>query len=154
MGRRREGVANVHLMLPVELFEESRRRASARGLSLTRWVEEAVREKLERERARELLVLLPQPVRDKLLGAAGGDEVQAARLFNEVLEKALEGLGGPAGGSQPPAPQRPEPRVRPLGGWEEGEEEEEGGEGDYWPDAEEEEAFQEAVAAAGRRGRG
>jgi len=153
MGRRREGVANVHLMLPVELFEESRRRASARGLSLTRWVEEAMREKLERERARELLVLLPRPVRDKLLGAAGGDEVEAARLFGEILEKALEGLGGPAGGSQPPAPQRPEPRVRP--GWEEGEEEEEGGEGDYWPDAEEEEAFQEAVAAAaGRRGRG
>ena len=146
-------MANVHLMLPVELFEECRRRASARGLSLTRWVEEAMREKLERERARELLVLLPRPVRDKLLGAAGGDEVEAARLFGEILEKALEGLGGPAGGSQPPAPQRSEPRVRPLGGWEEGEEEE-GGEGDYWPDAEEEEAFQEAVAAAGgRRGR-
>jgi hypothetical protein len=151
MGRRREGVANVHLMLPAKLFEECRRRASARGLPLTRWVEEAMREKLERERARELFDLLPRPVRDKLLGATGGDEVQAARLFDEILEKALEGLGKPAGGNQPPEPRLGAPihRVAPLL---DTLDDEDGEEGD-WPSEEDEEAFQEAVAAAGRRGR-
>jgi hypothetical protein len=78
-------------------------------LSLTRWVEEAIREKLERERARGLLDLLPQPVRDKLLGAAGGDELEAARLFGKILDRALEELGEgrpPLTPRQPPVPER------------------------------------------------
>jgi hypothetical protein len=132
----------IRVTLSRELYEELRRVSGGR---ISDWIEAAVREKLERERARALFDLLPQPVRDKLLAAAGGDELQAARLLGKILDRALEELGGPAGGDRrPPAPQ---PRVRPPGGWEEGEEEG-GGEGDYWPDAEDEEAFQEAVAAA------
>ena len=109
-------MANVHLTLPLEVYEEAKRRAAARGMPLSYWVEEAVREKLERERARALFELLPRPVRDKLLAAAGGDELEAARLFGKILDRALEELGGPAGGGQPPPTPRqpPAPERRPA----------------------------------------
>ena len=109
MGRRREGVAEVHLVLPAELCEEWKRLAAARGVPLSRWVEEAIREKLERERARALFVLLPPAVRDKLLGAAGGDELEAARLFGKILDRALEEAGG-ANQQLPGAKQQPKSR--------------------------------------------
>jgi len=88
-------VANVHLVLPLEVYEEAKRRAAARGMPLSYWVEEAVRE--------------------KLLAAAGGDELEAARLFGKILDRALEELGGPAGGGQPPLTPRqpPTPERRP-----------------------------------------
>ena len=111
----------IRVTIPRELYEEVKRVSGGR---ISAWIQEAIRE--------------------KLLGAADGDELQAARLLGKVLDRALEELGGPAEGDRrPPAPQ---PRVRPPGGWEEGEEE--GGEEGDWPDAEDEEAFQEAVAAS------
>jgi len=131
----------IRVTIPRELYEEVKRVSGGR---ISAWIQEAIREKLERERPRALLDLLPRSAREKLLGAADGDELQAARLLGKVLDRALEELGGPAEGDRrPPAPQ---PRVRPPGGWEEGEEE--GGEEGDWPDAEDEEAFQEAVAAS------
>ena len=132
----------IRVVIPRELYEEVKRVSGGR---ISAWIQEAIIEKLERERAKALLDLLPRPAREKLLAAGGGDELQAARLLGKILDRALEELGEPAGGDRrPPAPQ---PRVRPPGGWEEGEEEE-GGEGD-WPSEEDEEAFQEAVACAG-----
>jgi hypothetical protein len=132
----------IRVTLSRELYEEVKRISGGR---ISDWIEAAVREKLERERARALLDLLPLALRDKLLGAASGDELEAARLFGKILDRALEEVGKPAEGDRrPPAPQ---PRVRPPSDWEEGEEE--GGEEGDWPDAEDEEAFQEAVASAG-----
>jgi len=111
VGRRREGVADVHLVLPAELREEWKRLAAARGVPLSRWVEEAVREKLERERAKALFDLLPRPAQEKLLGAVGGDELEAARLFGKILDRALEELGG--AGQQPPGAKQ-QPKSRPF----------------------------------------
>jgi hypothetical protein len=132
----------IRVTIPRELYEEVKRVSAGK---ISAWIQEAIREKLERERPRALFDMLPRSAQEKLLGAASGDEQEAARLLSKILDRALEEVGKPAGGDRQPL--APQPRVRPLGGWEEGEEEEEGGEGD-WPDEEDEEAFQEAVAAA------
>ena len=138
----------IRITIPRDVYEEVKRVSAGK---ISAWIQEAIREKLERERPRALFDMLPRSAQEKLLGAASGDELEAARLLSKILDRALEEVGKPAGGDRrPPAPQRPEPR-RPLGGWEEDEEEE--GEEEDWPDEEDEEAFQEAVAAAGGRGR-
>jgi hypothetical protein len=113
-----EGRVRVTFRLPLELHEELKALALARGVTAARLVEEAVREKLERERARMIFGLLPRPAQEKLLGAAGGDELEAARLLSKLLDRALEELGRLGGanqqllgaGQQPPVAQRSESR--------------------------------------------
>ena len=110
----------VTFRLPLELREELKALALARGVAAARLVEEAVREMLERERARTILGLLPRPAQEKLLGAAGGDELEAARLLSKLLDRALEELGRLVGanqqllgaGQQPSTAQQP--RGRPF----------------------------------------
>ena len=89
-GRRsvRPGYKRLCAQLPEELVREVYAHA---GRSVSAWIEAAVREKLEEERSRQLLTLLPSPLREKLVKAAGG-EAAASRLLPKLVEKGLAEL--------------------------------------------------------------
>jgi len=87
----REEKVKVTVHLPAELYEKLR----ACSPYISKFIVEAVREKVERELALAPFRALPLPVKNKLLEAAGGDEWRAAKLYTELLDKALGELEPP-----------------------------------------------------------
>jgi hypothetical protein len=85
----RPGYRRVTVSLPEDLYEEVRTVAGYRGLSS--WIEKVLREKLEEERRRRLLGLLPEPLREKLVKTAGSEDA-AVHLLAKVIETGLEEL--------------------------------------------------------------
>ena len=100
----REEKVKVTVHMPLELYEKLR----ACSPYISKFIVEAVREKVERELALAPFRALPLPVRDKLLEAAGGDEYQAAQLYAKLLDKALGEL------EQPAKPERLKPSEHQL----------------------------------------
>ena len=85
-GSVRPGYRRVTISLPEDLYLEIRAAAGYRGLSP--WIEKVLREKLEVERRKRLLGLLPEPLREKLVKVAGSEEA-AVHLLTKVIEKGL-----------------------------------------------------------------
>ena len=87
MSRRsvREGYRRLTIQLPEELLSVLYLHA---GRSVSAWIEKAVREKLEEERGKQLLTILPEPLREKLVKVAGS-ELAASRLVVKLVERGL-----------------------------------------------------------------
>jgi hypothetical protein len=86
-GSVRPGYRRVTVSLPEDLYFEIRAAAGYRGLSP--WIEKVLREKLEEERRRRLLGLLPEPLREKLVKVAGSEDA-AVHLLVKTIEEKLE----------------------------------------------------------------
>jgi len=84
----RPGYKRLNIQLPEDLLSELYAHA---GRRVSAWIEAAVREKLEEERSRRLLDVLPPLLREKLVKAAGG-EAAATRLLPKLVEKGLAEL--------------------------------------------------------------
>jgi Mg/Co/Ni transporter MgtE len=80
------GYKRLTVLLPVELYAELRAVSEHNGVS--RWIESVLREKLEAERRKRMLGLLPEPLREKLVKTAGSEDA-AVHLLAKVVERGL-----------------------------------------------------------------
>lgn len=82
------GYRRLSIFLPEDLYLEIHGIA---GRSVSGWIEEVLREKLEAEKRKRMLGLLPEPLREKLVKTAGSEEA-AVHLLAKVVEKGLAEL--------------------------------------------------------------
>jgi hypothetical protein len=83
--RVRPGYRRLSIFLPEDLYLEIHGIA---GRSVSGWIEQVLRERLEAEKRKRLLGLLPEPLREKLVKTAGGEDA-AVHLLAKVIEKGL-----------------------------------------------------------------
>ena len=81
----REGYRRLNIQLPEDLLSEL---YALSGRNVSEWIEAVLRERLEEERSRRLLAALPQSLRAKLVGLAGG-EAGASKLIVKLIERGL-----------------------------------------------------------------
>jgi hypothetical protein len=81
----RPGYRRLSIFLPEDLYLEI---FAAAGRNPSRWIEQVLRERLEEERRRRLLSMLPEPLREKLVKTAGGEDA-AVHLLAKVIERGL-----------------------------------------------------------------
>jgi len=81
----RPGYRRLSIFLPEDLYLEIHGIA---GRSVSGWIEEVLRERLEIEKRKRMLGLLPEPLREKLVRTAGSEEA-AVHLLAKVVEKGL-----------------------------------------------------------------
>ena len=89
MGERRRtvrpGYRRLSIFLPEDLYLEIHGIA---GRSVSGWIEQVLRERLEIEKRKRMLSVLPEPLREKLVKTAGSEEA-AIHLLAKVVEKGL-----------------------------------------------------------------
>ena len=83
--RVRPGYRRLSIFLPEDLYLEIHGIA---GRSVSGWIEQVLRERLETEKRKRMLGLLPEPLREKLVKAAGSEEA-ATHLLTKVVERGL-----------------------------------------------------------------
>ena len=89
MGERRRAVKPGYKRLSIQLPEELVSEVFAlTGRNPSVWIEQVLRERLEIEKRRRMLGLLPEPLREKLVKAAGSEEA-AVHLLTKVVERGL-----------------------------------------------------------------
>lgn len=93
MGERRRsavrpGYRRLSVFLPEDLYLEIHGIA---GRNVSGWIEQVLRERLEAEKRKRVLSLLPEPLREKLVKTAGGEEA-AVHLLAKVVERGLAEL--------------------------------------------------------------
>jgi hypothetical protein len=84
----RPGYRRLSIFLPEDLYLEIHGIA---GRSVSSWVEQVLRERLEAEKRKRLLGLLPEPLREKLVKTAGSEDA-AVHLLAKVIERGLAEL--------------------------------------------------------------
>ena len=84
----RPGYRRLSVVLPEGLVSEV---YAAAGRNVSKWVEEALRERLEQERSRQLLKVLPLALREKAVKAAGSEQA-APQFVLKLLEQSLTDL--------------------------------------------------------------
>ena len=89
MGERRRtvrpGFKRLSIQLPEELVGEI---FAVTGRNPSKWIEQVLRERLEAEKRKRMLGLLPEPLREKLVKTAGSEEA-AVHLLAKVVERGL-----------------------------------------------------------------
>jgi histone H3/H4 len=81
----RPGYRRLSVFLPEDLYLEIHGIA---GRSVSGWIEQVLRERLEAEKRKRMLGLLPEPLREKLVKTAGSEEA-AVHLLAKVIERGL-----------------------------------------------------------------
>jgi hypothetical protein len=84
----RPGYRRLSIFLPEDLYLEIHGIA---GRSVSGWIEQVLRERLEAEKRKRMLGLLPEPLREKLVRAAGSEDA-AVHLLVKAIEAGLTEL--------------------------------------------------------------